>query len=87
VVAFGLGVFVTLGQVRANNPEVADKTGTDLASSGAQVFGLGGSWGGSAIAATGGIMQGGKMALQSSGLGEALTPDTTIPAATQPAIP
>lgn len=81
---FALGAGVTLAVVRANNPEVADKTLSDMGSTGGQMANVAGFMGGEVLRSTGPVVAGGKDALQSSGLGEMLTP-TTLPPASQPA--
>lgn len=80
---FGLGIGVTLLSVRAHSPETADAVTSDMASTGGQMFQGAGYVAGEALRSTGPVMAGGKDALQQSGIGTMLTPDT-IPAATQP---
>jgi hypothetical protein len=74
---------VTLAVVRAHSPEAADAATQDFASTGSQMFQMGGIIGGDALRAAGPVIAGGKDALQSSGLGQMLTPDT-VPPASQP---
>jgi hypothetical protein len=80
---FGLGMGVTLAVVRANNPEVAEKTLSDIGSTTGQIASVGGYAGGEVLRSTGPVIAGAKAAAQQSGLGEMLSSDT-VPPANQP---
>lgn len=80
---FMLGVGVMYVSVRGADPEAADAGLQNMANGGSGVVTASGYVAGDALRATGPVIAGGRDALQSSGLGEMLTPDT-IPAATQP---
>lgn len=80
---FALGAGVMYMSVRGGDPEAADAGLSNMANSGSQIVTAGGYVAGDALRATGPVVAGAKDAVQSSGIGQMLTPDE-VPAATQP---
>lgn len=80
---FALGAGVMYMSVRGADPEAADDGLSNMASTGSNMATAGGYVVGDVLRSTGPVIAGGKDALQSSGLGQMLTPET-IPPASQP---
>ena len=83
LLAFGLGAGGMYMSVRGANPEAADKGLENMVATGSGMSTGAGYVLGDTLRATGPVMAGAKDAVQSSGLGEMLSPDT-IPPANQP---
>lgn len=80
---FALGAGVMYMSVRGSDPEAADDGLSNMTQSGSNMASAGGYFAGDVLRATGPVVAGAKDAVQSSGIGEMLTPQT-IPPASQP---
>lgn len=80
---FALGAGVMYMSVRGSDPEAADAGLTNMTSSGSGVAHATGYFAGDVLRSTGPVVAGAKDAVQSSGIGEMLSPDT-VPPAQQP---
>lgn len=80
----GAGFSIALMVGEAKHPGSASETVQSTVNGVAPALSGAGFLAGDGLRATGPVIAGAKDAAQSSGLGQMLTPDTTIPAATQP---
>jgi hypothetical protein len=84
IAVFALGAGVMYVSVRGSDPAAADRGLQNMTAGGSGVATAAGYVAGDALRATGPAIAGAKDAVQSSGIGEMLTPETTLPPAQQP---